>query len=432
MKVGMLWLLRVVVLMLVLRVSSLSSASYSGKQNGRKSMLPVPAQATTSSLMLNRVGNSVVLPLHGNVYPDGFFDVTLNIGQPSKPYFLDPDTGSDLTWLQCDFKGPCQRFTKAPHPHYKPSNNPVLCGDPLCKSLHPPEYKCETTEQCYYELWFQDGSSTRGVLVKDAFSFNFRDGKQLEHSLALGCGYNQTPGPFPNPNDGVLGLGKGKLSIVSQLSMDGLVRNIIGHCMSVRGGGYLFFGDDHYDSSLVQWISMSSDLPEYYSPGWVELKFGGQPTGIKNLLTVFDSGSSYTYLYPPAYEALITLVEEELIGKSLKQALDDETLPICWKGERPFKSLDDVREYFKPIALSFANDEKDTQFELPPEAYLIISHKENVCLGILNGTAGRNLNIIGDISMQDKVVIYDNEKQRIGWAPEKNCDQLPKSKSTSI
>lgn len=75
---------------------------------------------------------------------------------------------------------------QAPHPHYKPSNNPVPCGDPLCKSLHPPEYKCETTEQCYYELWFQDGSSTRGVLVKDTFSFNFRDGKQLEHSLVLG------------------------------------------------------------------------------------------------------------------------------------------------------------------------------------------------------------------------------------------------------
>ena len=52
-------------------------------------------------------------------------------------------------------------------------------------------------------------------------------------------------------------------------------------------------------------------VSEYYSPGWVELKFGGQPTGIKNLLTVFDSGSSYTYLYPPAYEALITLVSEK-------------------------------------------------------------------------------------------------------------------------
>lgn len=36
-----------------------------------------------------------------------------------------------------------------------------------------------------------------------------------------------------------------------------------------------------------------------------------------------------------------------------------------------------------------------------------------------------------DISMQDKMVIYDNEKQMIGWGPG-NCDQLPKSRSFSF
>jgi len=37
-----------------------------------------------------------------------------------------------------------------------------------------------------------------------------------------------------------------------------------------------------------------------------------------------------------------------------------------------------------------------------------------------------------DISMQDKMVIYDNEKQLIGWMPA-NCDRLPKwSKTVSI
>ncbi|KAK4351416.1 hypothetical protein RND71_030729 [Anisodus tanguticus] len=34
----------------------------------------------------------------------------LNIGQRSRPFFLDPDTGSDLTWLQCD--APCVRCTR--------------------------------------------------------------------------------------------------------------------------------------------------------------------------------------------------------------------------------------------------------------------------------------------------------------------------------
>ncbi|KAF5457895.1 hypothetical protein F2P56_021969 [Juglans regia] len=77
----------------------------------RKSMLPAEA---TSSMVLNRVGSSIVFPVYGNVYSigyrlnivfGGFYNVTLNIGQPSKPYFLDPDTGSDLIWLQND--APC-------------------------------------------------------------------------------------------------------------------------------------------------------------------------------------------------------------------------------------------------------------------------------------------------------------------------------------
>nr|XP_023882444.1 aspartic proteinase Asp1-like [Quercus suber] len=435
MKVGMLGLLRVVVLVLVLRVSSSSSSSssssYFGQKNRRSSILPVPVpeQATTSSLKLNRVGSSILFPLHGNVYPMGFYNVTLNIGQPSKPYFLDPDTGSDLTWLQCD--APCVRCTETPHPLYKPSNSLVPCNDPLCKSLHPPEHRCETPEQCDYEIQYADGGSSMGVLVKDAFSFKFINGEQLKPRLALGCGYDQIPGPYPHPFDGVLGLGKGKSSIVSQLSKQGLVQNVVGHCISVRGGGYLFFGDGLYDSSRVLWTSMSRDHREHYSPGFAELIFGGKTTGIKNLLTVFDSGSSYTYLNSPAYQALVSWVKKELTGRSLREASDDKTLPLCWKGRRPFKSVNDVRKYFKPIALSFANGGRaKTQFELPPEAYLIISRMGNVCLGILDGK-GTGLNIIGDISMQDKMVIYNNEKQLIGWAPA-NCDRLPKSKTSSI
>lgn len=36
--------------------------------------------------------------------------VTMNIGNPAKPYYLDVDTGSDLTWLQCD--APCVSCSK--------------------------------------------------------------------------------------------------------------------------------------------------------------------------------------------------------------------------------------------------------------------------------------------------------------------------------
>ncbi len=51
-------------------------------------------------------------------------------------------------------------------------------------------------------------------------------------------------------------------------------------------------------------------ISEHYSPGYAELKYGEKSTGIENLLTVFDSGSTYTYLISSAYQAFISLVSE--------------------------------------------------------------------------------------------------------------------------
>ncbi|KAJ9563099.1 hypothetical protein OSB04_008259 [Centaurea solstitialis] len=253
-------------------------------------------------------------------------------------------------------------------------------------------------------------------------------------SSSIGCGYDQIPGPSYQPLDGVLGLGKGKTGIVSQLHSQGLIKNIVGHCFSSRGGGFLFFGDDVYDPSRVISTPMSRDYRKHYSPGYGEVVYGGKATGLKNLLVIFDSGSSYTYLSSQAYEGLLYLVSKELNGKPLREAVDDETLPFCWKGRRPFRSIKDVRKYFKPIALSFSSGWRSkTQFEIPLEGYLLISSKGSVCLGVLNGTEVglQNFNIIGDISMQDKMVIYDNEKQTIGWLPA-NCDRLPMYETLSI
>lgn len=408
--------------LLVLVLISLTGGSIDQRPERNKSIL-------SETTMLTRLGSSLVFPIHGNVYPKGFYYVPLYIGQPPKQYFLDPDTGSDLTWLQCD--APCVHCTKAPHPLYRPNNDLVDCKDPLCASLHSPgDRHCENPEQCDYEVEYADGGSSIGVLVKEVFPLKLTNGAKISPRLAIGCGYDNIPGASHHPLDGVLGLGRGKSSIVSQLQNQGVIRNVVGHCLSGRGGGFLFFGDDLYDSSRIVWTPMSSDYSKHYSSGLAELILGGKTTGFKNLLVIFDSGSSYTYLNSLAYQALVSLIKRDLSGSSLREALEDRTLPFCWKGKKPFKSIRDVKKYFKPLALSFENGWKEkTQFEFPPESYLIISSKGNVCLGILNGTEVglQNFNIIGDISMQDKVVIYDNEKQLIGWAPA-NCDRFPKSR----
>ncbi|CAN1828691.1 Aspartic proteinase Asp1 [Linum perenne] len=173
-------------LVLLLLVGVVSGSGDGRGWSWRKAVLPRGGgEASTSSMAFNRgVGSSVVFNLHGNVYPIGFYNVTVYIGQPPKPYYLDVDTGSDLTWLQCD--APCVQCIDAPHPYYRPSNNLVPCKDPICASLHPPGHKCKDNEQCDYEVEYADGGSSLGVLVKDVFLLNFTNGRYHDPLLSLG------------------------------------------------------------------------------------------------------------------------------------------------------------------------------------------------------------------------------------------------------
>lgn len=68
----------------------------------------------------------------------------------------------------------------------------------------------------------------------------------------------------------------------------------------------------------------------------------------------------------------ISQLKNDLKGQPLELAPDDKTLELCWKGSKAFESVVDVRNFFKALALSFKNS-KNVQFQIPPEAYLIIS-----------------------------------------------------------
>ncbi|KAK3419366.1 hypothetical protein EUGRSUZ_H05087 [Eucalyptus grandis] len=427
-KVGLVALVIIVSSWCVTSSSYSSSSSFRGDLSRGKA--PSTFGSVSSSLVLNRVGSSVVLPLHGNVYPTGSYNVTVYIGQPPKPYFLDPDTGSDLTWLQCN--APCVRCTPTPHPLYPPSDDLVDSSDQICRSLQPSNNKSDRLKRCSYGIQYADGGSTRGFLVKDVIDFDFKSnrGGVLSPRVALGCGYDQIPSPYTPCFDGVLGLGKGESSIVSQLSSQGLVANVVGHCLSTRGGGFLFFGDGLYNFSRITWRPLSYKSKRYSPVGTAELFFAGKPTGQKNLKLLFDSGSTYTYFSSKAYEALSSRVKNELIGKPFTEIRDPD-LPLCWKCRKSFKDIRDVTKYFKPFALTFNRGEStESQFEVPPESYLIRSVMGNVCMGVLNGTqAGlKDRNLIGDTSMLDKMVIYDNANHFLGWASE-DCSQLPKSRA---
>ncbi|KAL3638838.1 hypothetical protein CASFOL_016745 [Castilleja foliolosa] len=355
-------------------------------------------------------GSSVFFPVEGNVYPLGYYTVAINIGNPSKFYVLDVDTGSDLTWIR----------SYGENAYIPKEENKLSCDDLICTSLGDHRMNgdiCDSTGlSCEFEVDYGDYSSYTGLLVSDSFHLELTNGTTLDLQIAFGSVDSNVEPSFHQPiGDGLLGLGKGKVGILKQLGDIGLIRNVIGHCLSRQGGGYLFFGETPV--YRITWKQLSCINDEHYSLGSADILLDGQATDIRNLCIIFDSGSTFTYLNSKSYEALLDLVNKTINGK-LSVANDDKALPFCWKDVMPIQTIDQVARAFSPIALNFTDENNVVQFEMLPESYLIITEKHNICLGILNGgeIGLGDVNLIGDISMQDKLVIYDNENHMVGWA----------------
>ncbi|KAK8587175.1 hypothetical protein V6N13_086179 [Hibiscus sabdariffa] len=371
---------------------------------------------------------TTILPVRGNVYPDGLYFTYMLVGNPRRPYFLDIDTGSDLTWIQCD--APCSSCAKGANPLYKPTRtNIVTPKDSMCmevKKNQKPQ-NCETCQQCDYEIEYADHSSSLGVLARDKLHLVTANGSITNLDVVFGCAYDQQ-GILLNTlskTDGILGLSRAKVSLPSQLASKGIINNVVGHCLAtdVASGGYMFLGDDFVPNWGMSWVPMlGSPSIEFYHTQLVKINYGssslslgGQDRNIGRV--VFDSGSSYTYFTKQAYDELVSSLSE-VSDLGFVQDASDPTLPICWRAPFPIRSIMDVKK-FKTLTLQFGSKWWiiSKKFHIPPEGYLIISNKGNVCMGILDGSNVHDGStfILGDISLRGQLVVYDNEKQRIGW-----------------
>ncbi|KAK6921155.1 Xylanase inhibitor, N-terminal [Dillenia turbinata] len=368
----------------------------------------------------------------------------LLVGSPPRPYFLDMDTGSDLTWIQCD--APCTSCSAGAHPLYKPVKGKLLSSkETMCVEVQKNQkVPCATCQQCDYEIEYADKSSTMGVLMKDDLQLVVTNGSLAKLNIIFGCAYDQQ-GLLLNSlarTDGILGLSRAKVSLPSQLAGLGIINNVVGHCLTTKavGGGYMFLGDDYVPFWGMTWVPMlNTPTNNLYHTEVMKIGYGNGRLNAGNLdntvgHVVFDSGSSYTYFTKQAYSSLISHLQDLSSGE-LIQDISDSTLPLCWRAESPIRTIDDVKQYFKPLVLQFGNKWwfVPTKLIIPPEGYLIINNKGNVCLGILDGSSVHDGSIIilGDISLRGKLFIFDNENRRIGWT-QSDCVNAQRFKGVSF
>ncbi|PKA65142.1 Aspartic proteinase Asp1 [Apostasia shenzhenica] len=375
--------------------------------------------------------SSAVIPIRGNLLPDGQYYTSLFVGNPPRPYFLDVDTGSDLTWIQCD--APCVSCSKGPHPWYKPTKSKIVHPkDSLCQEIQRDQNQgsCDSCNQCDYEIEYADRSSTMGVLARDELQLSMSNGDKPNFKFVFGCAYDQQ-GQFlksPTKTDGILGLSSAKVSLPSQLASQGIINNVIGHCINsgANSEGYMFFGDDFVPNWGMTWVSSENGLTNFHQTQVLRINYGSkhinkEQKGGNAYPAIFDSGSTYSYFPDEAYFSLISSFDYGSHGLILDDS--DPLLPVCWQGSS-VRSIEDAKRLFEPLILHFGKRLLilPTTLTIPPEGYLIINKKGNVCLGILNGREahGESAIILGDISLRGRLVVYDNVQRKIGFV-ESDC-----------
>ncbi|KAF1879393.1 hypothetical protein Lal_00005859 [Lupinus albus] len=160
----------------------------------------------------------------------GEFLVKYSIGTPPVEVMGLLDTGSDLIWLQCE---PCISCYYQYSPIFDPFRSDTYKDIP-CPSDECREVLGSTTcksSSCEYGIIYENNGYSKGNIALETISLRTSGSGQVKFSnLLIGCGY-ENKGPFSPDFSGVIGMGLGSTSLISQIRVS--VDDKFSYCLSL-------------------------------------------------------------------------------------------------------------------------------------------------------------------------------------------------------
>ncbi|KAB1204778.1 Protein ASPARTIC PROTEASE IN GUARD CELL 2 [Morella rubra] len=349
----------------------------------------------------------------GSTVGSGNYVVTVGLGTPKKDLTLIFDTGSDLTWTQCQ---PCARSCyKQNEPIFDSSQSRtysnVSCSSAICSELaaatgNTPGCSVST---CVYGIQYGDQSFSVGFFGKERLTLTPRD---LFGGFLFGCGQNNQ-GLFGS-SAGLLGLGRNQLSIVQQTATK--YGRVFSYCLPSNSSstGHLTFGKGSIGASkAVQFtpLSKSSDGTSFYGLDIVGISVGGRKLPIQASVfsaggSIIDSGTVITRLPPAAYSSLRTSFRQAMKNYPMTSALS--ILDTCYD----FSKYSTVS--FPKIAFSFGGD---VNVDLDASGVFYVQSVSQVCLAFAGNNDTSDVAIFGNIQQRRLEVVYDVAGGRVGFGP---------------
>ncbi|XAR55850.1 Nepenthesin [Bertholletia excelsa] len=408
-----------------------------------KSPFPSPSEALSSdSHRLSSLFSALhsrktpQLPLtSGAASGSGQYFVDLSLGTPAQRLLLVADTGSDLVWVKCSA---CRDCSKRPPgsaflSRHSDSFWPYHCYDSACKIVpHPKHVPCNRTRlhsPCRYEYSYADGSKTSGFFARETTTFNTSSGQKVKHGgLAFGCGFRvsgpSVSGPSFNGAQGVMGLGRGPVSLPSQLGRR--FGNKFSYCLmdytlSPTPTSYLLIGGTHNvtvsGKSVINYtpLQINPFSPTFYYIGIQSVSVEGTKLRINpsvwaidemgNGGTVVDSGTTLTFLANPAYRRVLTAFRRRV--KLPEPAERTPGFDLCL-------NVSGVsRPRLPRLSFKFAGG---SVFSPPPRNYFVDTAEGVKCLAIRPVSSPAGFSVIGNLMQQGFLLEFDKERSRLGFS----------------
>ncbi|KAJ4963435.1 hypothetical protein NE237_023374 [Protea cynaroides] len=359
--------------------------------------------------------------LYDDLLLNGYYTTRLLIGTPPQEFALIVDSGSTVTYVPCST---CEQCGKHQDPRFQPdlssTYQPLKCNVGC---------SCDSErKQCIYERQYAEMSSSSGVLGEDVISFG-NESELVPQRAVFGCENMETGDLYSQHADGIMGLGRGELSIVDQLVEKGVISDSFSLCyggMEIGGGAMVLGGI----SPPPDMVFSSSDpvRSPYYNIQLMEIHVGGNKLELNPKVfdgkhgTVLDSGTTYAYLPEAAFVAFKDAILKKLSNLKKIRGPDPNYNDICFSGAG--SDVSELSKTFPEVDLVF---DKGQKLSLAPENYLFRHSKVRgaFCLGIFqNGKDPTTL--LGGIIVRNTLVTYDRENQKIGfWKT--NCSELWKT-----
>ena len=281
---------------------------------------------------------------------------------------------------------------------------------------------------CTYQRTYAEQSSSAGRLVTDTLAL----GPTLGGSVVFGCETHETGEIHRQLADGVLGLGRGDVSVVGQLAASGVIADEFSLCTGSWGPEAGVAGESSANGAVV-FGALGAPQGMVYSPlvsgtsfyklslravrlGGVDIAASApSPAAVSDsyghgMGTVLDSGTTFIFLPTLARNAFMALLDAGLPAGTSHVAGPGALPDVCFQVAGA--STSSLGAFFPNVTLEL----EGAQLTLPPANYLFAwgdAKPDAFCLGVFDhGDSGV---LLGAIAVRDVLVTYDRAQQRIGF-----------------